>query len=283
MTNPKVWLEVALNGNWGRRLQPRSPITVDEVIADGIACVREGAGIVHVHAYDGDGRRVDSADTYRAIIEGIRSEVDAIVYPTIAEGDDRYAVIEQLARDGLLEWAVLDPGTVNLDPLDEADDGLRAVYENSPQSIARGFELATTYGFHPAFAIYEPGFVRAGIAHQSRNPGTPTPIYRLMFSTTFAFGMPPTDGGFTAYAALLDELVPDAPRMLSGLGIDVRPLVPVALEHGAHIRVGLEDFPLGATAGNAELVREMVEVLEGHGRDLATATDVRNDLAGLGE
>lgn len=41
----KVWIEVALNGFWGRDLQPNVPVTVDEVIADGIACIRAGAAI----------------------------------------------------------------------------------------------------------------------------------------------------------------------------------------------------------------------------------------------
>ncbi len=80
----KTWLEVALNGGWTRALQPLNPIAVDEIIAEGVACVREGAAIVHLHAYDAaTGRQCDDADVYAHIIEGIRSKVDAIVYPTI--------------------------------------------------------------------------------------------------------------------------------------------------------------------------------------------------------
>jgi uncharacterized protein (DUF849 family) len=29
----KTWIEVALNGPWGRALQPRMPITVAEIVA----------------------------------------------------------------------------------------------------------------------------------------------------------------------------------------------------------------------------------------------------------
>ena len=32
-----VWIEVALNGAWTRKLQPLMPITVDEVVAEGVA------------------------------------------------------------------------------------------------------------------------------------------------------------------------------------------------------------------------------------------------------
>ena len=47
-----VWLEAALNGPWTRARQPRIPVSVEEIVADGIACAQAGAAIVHLHAYD---------------------------------------------------------------------------------------------------------------------------------------------------------------------------------------------------------------------------------------
>ena len=47
----KVWIEVALNGAWSRRYQPGIPDTVAQIVAEGIACARAGASIVHTHAY----------------------------------------------------------------------------------------------------------------------------------------------------------------------------------------------------------------------------------------
>ena len=52
MTARKTWLEVALNGSWGRRLQAGIPVGIAEIVAQGIACARAGAAIVHLHAYD---------------------------------------------------------------------------------------------------------------------------------------------------------------------------------------------------------------------------------------
>ena len=80
----KTWLEVALNGPWSRQRQPGIPVTVSEIIAQGIDCVNAGASIIHVHAYDeSTGHQKDDPETYARIIEGIRSKVDAIVYPTV--------------------------------------------------------------------------------------------------------------------------------------------------------------------------------------------------------
>jgi 3-keto-5-aminohexanoate cleavage enzyme len=36
----KVWIEAALNGGWSRALQPGIPVTVEEIVAEGIACAR---------------------------------------------------------------------------------------------------------------------------------------------------------------------------------------------------------------------------------------------------
>jgi hypothetical protein len=72
----------------------------------------------------------ESAATYAAIIEGIRSHVDAIVCPPVSNTgsapletpQQRFALHEELARRGLLEWVAVDPGSVNL----ASSDDLRA-------------------------------------------------------------------------------------------------------------------------------------------------------------
>jgi uncharacterized protein (DUF849 family) len=59
-------------------------VTVAEIIAEGVACAREGAAVVHVHANDEvTGRQRDDWEIYARIIKGIRGQIDAIVYPTI--------------------------------------------------------------------------------------------------------------------------------------------------------------------------------------------------------
>jgi len=84
MAQKLVWLEAALNGPWSRSLQPGIPISVAEIVAEGIACAKAGAAIVHIHAYDAaTGRQKDDPELYAAIIGGIRAAADAIVYPTI--------------------------------------------------------------------------------------------------------------------------------------------------------------------------------------------------------
>ena len=57
MADRSVWLEAALNGPWARALQPAMPITVGELVADGIACARARAALVHRNANEDSTRR----------------------------------------------------------------------------------------------------------------------------------------------------------------------------------------------------------------------------------
>src|SRR5688500_6781602 len=273
---PKTWLEVALNGAWGKERQPRIPTRIEEIVAEGVACAREGAAIVHVHAYDeASGRQRDDAGLYARIIEGIRSRVDCIVYPTIpfspqiAAAAERFAAIEALARRGLLEWAVVDPGSVNIGG---------QVYLNPDEHIRHGLQLAARHRFHPGYAIYEAGFVRLGAELARATPGVPQPIYRFMFSDEFSFGFPPREYALSAYLQLLSEFAPGAPWMLAGLGVGILPLGGTAVARGGHLRVGLEDAPLGSTLGNLEMVRAGRAAIERAGGSLASAAEVRAAL-----
>ena len=112
MSNGKTWLEVSLNGPWSRDRQPLIPISVAEIVEQGVACAQAGAAIIHVHAYDEHtGRQKDDADTYAAIIEGIREHVDVVVYPTLPfsgssdsrkpmSAQARFQHVEELAKRG---------------------------------------------------------------------------------------------------------------------------------------------------------------------------------------
>lgn len=292
ITTPgKTWLEVSLNGPWSRDRQPLIPISVKEIVADGVACARAGAAIVHIHAYDEKtGRQKDDADLYVAIIEGIRAKEDVIVYPTLPfagsvdapqmmTAQARFAHTETLAKRGLLEWSVVDPGSTNITRLDEIEAGKEGfVYANPESHIRRGLELATRYKFHPGYALYEPGFVRLGAALERAYPNVPQCIYRFMFSNGLSFGFPPERYGLDAFLHLLAAEAPHAPWMIAGLDVDITPLMSYAVERGGHVRVGLEDAPFGARETNVQLVEKAARLIRSVGKEPASAKEIRRAL-----
>jgi 3-keto-5-aminohexanoate cleavage enzyme len=285
---PKVWIESALNGAWGRGRQPAIPISVKEIIADGVAVAKAGAAIIHLHAYDAvTGRQRDTYEIYAPIIEGIRAEVDAIVYPTLPitgagpAGElrgarERYEHVERLAKNGLLEWAVIDPGSAVFTRFDQIARGEAGnIYLNPDDHFREGMRIAAEYGVRPSYAIYEAGCARLGAATAAAMPKVPVPVYRFMFATEFCFGFPPKARYLGTYLDLLDELDPGAPWMVAGLGLDIRPLIAPAVARGGHIRVGLEDRPWGVRETNRGLVEEAVRLVQAAGGQPASPAEVR--------
>lgn len=274
-----VWFEAAINGAAGRTLQPRIPITPDEIVADALACAEAGAAIIHLHAYDATGAPFEDGDTYARIIEGVRARCDAIVYPTLAlKGDceSRLAPIRALAKRGLMEWGVVDPGSVNITHRMQAAAGIDGVhYPNPDDHIRAALQLAASDGWRPAYAIYEPGFARLGAAMAAATPGLKTPVYRVMVSDNLLFGMAPSRRALDFYAGHLDETAPGAPRMLSGLDANIDALIEPALALGFHIRAGLEDAPFGTDQSNAEIISAAARRIEAAGHRLAAPAEVR--------
>ncbi|MDA0339278.1 MAG: 3-keto-5-aminohexanoate cleavage protein [Proteobacteria bacterium] len=284
--NDKVWLEVALNGGWGRKLQPLIPASVEEIIEEGVACANAGAAIIHFHStIPGTGEWVEDADFYIRAIEGLRERTDAIVYPTLAltgAAEERYAPTLALCERGLMEWGVVDPGTVNITHRSQVQaDRNGFIYPNPDDHIRMGLELAQHYDWHPSYAIYEPGFMRAGAWWAERYPTLPTPIYRLMLPDHFTFGLPFEDWALDAYRKLHSMCAPDAPLMVAAFGNEPEPMIPTILDAGCHLRVGLEDAPAGSKRGNLELVESAVAEIEKTGRTVATPTEVRAHLTSV--
>jgi hypothetical protein len=117
----KTLIEVAVNGASTRKVQPRIPVLAKEIIAEGVACIKAGAAVIHAHTLEPDsGKQNGNVDNCAAFISGIREQVDAIVYPTVVGTPDRsnpawlWEPTVELAKRGLLEWGFLDPGSVNL-------------------------------------------------------------------------------------------------------------------------------------------------------------------------
>jgi 3-keto-5-aminohexanoate cleavage enzyme len=145
----ETWIEAAVNGPWGRKRQPLTPIAPEESIAEGIECAQAGAGIIHVHAYDVESKQQhDDWQIYARIIEGIRNKIDVIVYPTnplagssyaATNAEKRFAHIAELAQRGLIEWTVVDPGSVNFARFDEIGSLSRTfIYQNPAADIQEG-------------------------------------------------------------------------------------------------------------------------------------------------
>jgi uncharacterized protein (DUF849 family) len=282
-----VIIEAAINGITSKTQNPHTPKEAPEIADDALRCFGAGAAIVHNHidAFGLDGR--SAAERY---LEGWRPVLaerpEALFYPTAnATGDVEasYAHIAPLAESGVMRLSLCDPGSVNLGGL--GPDGLPVsgiVYANSFDDIAYQFGLCNRFGLGPSIAIYEPGFLRCVLAwwHAGRLPAGAMVKFYFGGDEGFlsGFGLRPTATALDAYLELLDGC--DVPWAVAVLGGDVveSGIARLALEHGGHLRVGLEDHAGPRQPTNEELVHEAVALAADVGRPVATCDEAAKML-----
>jgi 3-keto-5-aminohexanoate cleavage enzyme len=94
-------------------------------------------------------------------------------------------------------------------------------------------------------------------------------------------GFPPTSYALAAYVSLLKEEAGPAPWMIAAVNADLHPLFAETIARGGHIRVGLEDTPLGTATSNLALVEEAVRIVRDHGAEPASAADMWQALGSI--
>jgi 3-keto-5-aminohexanoate cleavage enzyme len=69
--------------------------------------------------------------------------------------------------------------------------------------------------------------------------------------------------------------------MIAAVNADLRPLFAETVARGGHLRVGLEDAPLGTRTSNLALVEEAVRMVREQGAEPASVAEMRQALAAL--
>ena len=306
MSTPVV-LEVALNGVTKKAQNPAAPETHAEIAADALACFAEGAAIVHTHTLRPSPTPRACADDYLAAYRPVLArKPDAILYPTIGfgmEGRGRYDHAALLAEAGAIRQSVLDPGSVNLGA--SGADGWPApmdfVYVNSPNDVRHMAEICRKHGLGPSIAIFEPGWLRVVLAMQRAGTLPAGALVKLYFAAGGylpqapprgarsdaqpsaveavaepSFSTPPIREAFEMYLAMLRGSGLRWAVAVLGGGIFDTPIAELAVQHGGHLRVGLEDY--AGAKSNVDEVRKARDLCAKYGRPLATCAEAEQLL-----
>ena len=66
-------IQCTLNGSYTRDDHPDVPVTLDQIVADAVACRDAGAASVHFHPRRGDGRESLGAETHDPVVAAVRA------------------------------------------------------------------------------------------------------------------------------------------------------------------------------------------------------------------
>jgi 3-keto-5-aminohexanoate cleavage enzyme len=264
----KLVITCALTGAEVTQAQnPAVPYTLDQYRQAAKDAVVAGASILHVHARYDDGRPTQDATRYKDIIDTIREVAPNVIIQVSTGGAIGMSRDERLSPLGLdPEMATLDCGTVNFGGDDifvnTENDIIYFASQMHDRNIRYELECFDKGHVDLALRLFRKGQIRAP----------------LHFS--FVLGVV---GGMTGEPRdfhFLKESIPnDATFSVAGIGRYEFPLAELAIAHGGHVRVGLEDnlyIEKGILASsNAELVRKVVELAKKHHRGIATPDEAR--------
>jgi uncharacterized protein (DUF849 family) len=231
-------LQAALNGDRTRTDHPAVPLSAEELARDAAACVAAGAGAIHLHPREADGRETLDPRVVDTVVRAVRAACGVPVGVTTGawiEPD----LERRLALVGA--WGEPDHASVNLSE-EGAVEAMRALLDAGVGIEAGVWDVAD--------------------AHRLAESGLGGRVTRILIE--------PVDPRAAGPAlvqdvhAALDELGLTAPRLQHGDGEATWTLIADAVRRGVDTRVGLEDTLHGRdgalVAGNEALVRAAREL-----------------------
>ena len=290
--NRNVFITCAVTGSGASTdRSDKVPVTPREIADSCIEAAQAGAAVVHIHVRDPE-TKAGSRDPalYVEVVDHIRdSGVDMVInltagmggdltlgstenpLPPAKEGTDMVGATERLAhvKQILPEICTLDCGTMNFGESDY-------IMTNSPAMLKDMAAQIQAMGVRPEIEAIDTGHVL--LAKWLQDQGlidNPTMIQLCM-------GIPwgaPDD--FSTFQAMVNAVPDDWTFSAFSIGRNQLPYVPMAINAGGNVRVGLEDnlwLSKGVLATNGDLVSRAVTITEAMGSTVIGPAAVREQM-----
>lgn len=229
----KLIINVALTGMVPTKKDtPFIPVSVDEIIEDGIKCAAAGASILHLHARDNSQKPTYKAEIYAKIIEGIRRECPKVVIclttsgRTYQEFEKRSEVLD---LDGFVkpDMASLTLGSLNFP---------KTASINEPQMIVRLAKKMRLKGIMPELEIFDTGMINTARYLHRKGFINPPFYFNIILGSIYS-----TQARMSDLSYLVGQLPQDSAWAGGGIGIFQLIVNTAAIIMGGHVRTGLED------------------------------------------
>lgn len=284
----KVIIECAVNGATKRSLNPSTPYSVDETVANSLAACDAGASIIHYHVLGPQGEWSDDIDAYGAVARGMRASgrvgAGALLWPTFAPGakvSERFGHFIELSKDPATkpDLGACDMGSLNVVrwDLNKCDFGRSPLYQNTLETCREALALMRDLGLdRSTLQIFDPTHLRMTLKFLELGlVSAPLLLKFYLGGPEQPFGLPPTPTSLQAYL----EILGNAPAVwfAACIGGDVIPLIPHIISAGGHIRVGLEDFHYAEQGQltNVQMIEHAATIVRAMGCEVATPNEAR--------
>ena len=274
MTATPCIITCAITGSLPKKADnPAVPITPQEQIESTHEAFEAGATLVHLHVRNDDGTTTSSPDRFAQVLEGLRKHCPGIIVQ-FSTGGRSGAGRERGAHLSLRpDMASLATGSVNFPT---------RVYDNSPELVDWLASEMRAQGIKPEVEAFDLSmiFQAAAMAGDGRITGD----LHVQFVMGIRNAMPADRRVFEFYVETLKRLAPRATFTGAGIGRSALEVARWSMEHGGHVRTGMEDNVRldrdTLAPSNAALVHQVAALMPEYGRRPASAAEARS-LLGL--
>lgn len=266
----KVLISVAPVAAADTRIDPAA------IAEDVIGCWKAGAGMVHLHVRDRNGRLTPDLSVLEETVRRIRSESDIIIQAST--GGVSNLTIEERCAPVSADWVEatsLNVGSVNLGD---------AVYCNPIADVNYCVEQILRNRKIPEIEVFEIGMIKT-VEELAKKHDFVKPI---LFSIVLGHigAAPATERTLRSMLDALSEFFPEEGAAMWGITHAHRKdfeIIKKALKLGAStVRIGFEDSnylnPATQVQTNLPLVREIADMIRAMGMEPATPDEARKML-----
>lgn len=279
-------------------MSPYLPVTAEEIAESSIAAAEAGAAIIHLHARDPvTGKPDQRPEAFTPFLKTIKQRSDAIV--NLTTGGSPYMTVQERMQPAKVlkpEVASMNMGTMNfgLFPMLQRFKEFKHDWERPYLEGSKDLIFRNTYGdletvltelsvneTRYEFECYDTSHLY-NLAHFVDRGLVKAPFFvQTVFGILGGIGTHPDDVMHMKRTA--DRLFGNDYRWsVLGAGASQMKIAAMAASMGGNVRVGLEDslwIGKGRLAqSNAEQVRQVRQILEGLGLEIATPAEAREIL-----
>jgi len=262
-------------------MTPYLPVTPEQISDDALACEREGAAIVHIHARDPKTATPTSdPKVFRAIAERIKSKCKLIVNTTTGGSigmsvEERIAVVKGLRP----ELASLNLGSMNF-YIPSISSSWKDHFVNTFDTIESFSKVMKECGTKPECEIYDLGMLSNLKYLIDRGMIESPPHLQLVLGVIGGAEANVETASFLRLTA--SRYFPACTWSICATGRFEFPMITWGILERGNIRVGIEDniyTSKGVLAkGSSELVAKAVRIIRELGQEPATADEARQIL-----
>ena len=280
-------------------MSPYLPVTPEEIIEASVGAAEAGAAIIHLHARDPvTGKPDQTPEAFAKFLPQIKARTNAVL--NLTSGGSPYMKIDERIQPSMRfapEVASLNMGSFNfaLFPMlerftefkhtweREALEGSRdLIFRNTFKDIEYALAACSANQTRFEFECYDIGHLY-NLAHFMDRGLVKGPLFvQSVFGILGGIGVHPEDVMHMRRTA--DRLFgKEYQWSVLGAGKNQLRIAAMSAAMGGHVRVGLEDslwLGKGTLAkSNAEQVRQVRQIIEGLGHEIATPDEARRMLA----